>query len=60
MKERILIPERLRARIERLVQARMRAAHEDEILARRTVEHSVVKAGVEALERQHDAVEDFG
>ena len=52
MKERLLIPERLRGRIERLVKARMESAQEDEILARRAVEYGIMQQGVEALERR--------
>lgn len=52
MKERLLVPDRLRGRIEKLVRARMAAAKEDEGLARQTVEHSLLLAGIVALERR--------
>lgn len=52
MKERIVIPDRLRGRVEKLVRARMAAAKEDEGLARATVEQSLLLAGVVALERK--------
>lgn len=57
MKDRILVPERLKGRIERLVRARMAAAHEDEALARKTVEYGLMQAGVEQLEKRAEVEE---
>lgn len=58
MKERIVVPERMRARVEGLVRAHAKALKTSEADARRIVEIAVIQNGVEALERR--AAEEGG
>jgi hypothetical protein len=52
MKERIVIPERLQGRVERLVRDHAKAQRTSEQDARRVVEMAILQQGVEALERR--------
>lgn len=55
MKDRIVVPERMRARVEGLVKQHAKALKTSEADARRLVEIAIVQRGVDALEQQAKA-----